>query len=304
VTAALGAIAVGIAIGVVFGALGAGGGILTIPVLVYVLGQDPHAATSASLVVVLFGAATGIVHHACSGHVLWRRGGLFGLASVVGAAIGSTISPLIPAAGLLTAFAALLLGMAVLMARKAARTRHEENEGAVDNAAGGQGGAEAKGSAGIANEDGVEDGAAGVRCGPAGPHTSGAPNCGQSRPSLWALITTATVAGLLTGVFGVGGGFIIVPVLVGLLGIGMRHATATSLWIMVITVVASIATRAIGGSFDLDWTVALLFAVASSIGAAVGGPLSDRARPSTLTAIFAVVLLVVGLYTGGETLLT
>src|SRR5699024_7721458 len=165
---------------------------------------------------------------------------------------------------------------AVLMARKAARTRHEENEGAVGNAAGGQGGTEAKGGAGIANEDGVEDGAAGVRCGPAGPHTSGASNCGQSRPGkggqsrpgkcgrsrpgLWALITTATVAGLLTGVFGVGGGFIIVPVLVGLLSIGMRHATATSLWIMVITVVASIATRAIGGSFDLDWTVALLFA--------------------------------------------
>src|SRR5699024_123718 len=86
------AIAVGVGGGIVVGALGAGGGILAVPVLVFLLGMPPHAATASSLVIVLITALASLPHHARQRNVEWRAGLVFAAVSIAGAVVGSRLS--------------------------------------------------------------------------------------------------------------------------------------------------------------------------------------------------------------------
>jgi hypothetical protein len=73
------AIAIGLLIGLSLGALGGGGSILAVPALVYLLGQSPHQATTASLLVVGAAAVAGAITHARTGRVRLREGAVFGV---------------------------------------------------------------------------------------------------------------------------------------------------------------------------------------------------------------------------------
>src|SRR5690606_34812287 len=82
----LAAILLGLAIGLVLGSLGGGGSVLAVPVLVYLLDQDVHAATTASLVVVAAAALAGGAGQARGGQVCWPHAAVFAPAAVAGAA--------------------------------------------------------------------------------------------------------------------------------------------------------------------------------------------------------------------------
>lgn len=101
--------------------------------------------------------------------------------------------------------------------------------------------------------------------------------------------------GALTGFFGVGGGFLIVPALTTLLGLGMRRAIATSLAIIALTGVAALASHLAAGSTP-DWTLTSVLAAAAAAGAVAGSRLSGRLRTETLAHAFAIVVAVVGLF--------
>ncbi len=72
----------GVVIGLSLGALGGGGSILTVPVLVYALGQAPQEATTASLIIVGITGITAAVGHARAGRVQWRAAGIFAVLGV------------------------------------------------------------------------------------------------------------------------------------------------------------------------------------------------------------------------------
>src|SRR5690625_6462764 len=95
---------------------------------------------------------------------------------------------------------------------------------------------------------------------------------------------------------GVGVLFIVVLMLVIARGRAMRRASGTSLLVMIIATAASLFAR-IGTEVQIDWLVTLLFAAGSALGGMLGGPLSARARPSTLTILFAVLLAAVAAVT-------
>ncbi|MFJ5546880.1 sulfite exporter TauE/SafE family protein [Streptomyces sp. NPDC093225] len=96
--------------------------------------------------------------------------------------------------------------------------------------------------------------------------------------------------GAVTGVLGVGGGFLAVPALVGVLGVRMRSAVATSLLVITVNSVAALATRA-GTAPGLDWTVIAPFAGAAVLGAWDGKRLAARISGPALQRTFALVLL-------------
>ncbi|MDN5797036.1 MAG: sulfite exporter TauE/SafE family protein [Intrasporangium sp.] len=112
---------VGLVVGLVMGGLGGGGAVLSVPVLVYVLGQPAHPATTISLVVVLFGAFVGLVSMRGSGRVAWRTGLVFGGLGIAGSIAGARLSYAADARLLLGSFAVLLAAVAVLMWRSADR---------------------------------------------------------------------------------------------------------------------------------------------------------------------------------------
>lgn len=255
------ALAVGLGVGVVVGALGAGGGILSVPVLVYLLGQEPHAASAGSLVIVGLTALVSLIPRSREGHVRWRDGLVFGVLSSVGTVLGSRLSVLVDPRTLMLLFSVLLVAVGVMMLRKAFRARRADGSGA----------------------EGASSGRRGGR-------------------GLPLLIACATATGFLTGFFGVGGGFAVVPMLVLALGFTMREASSTSLLVMIIASVVGLVSR-IGTSISVDWMVVVVFALASMCGGLIGAPASRRVRESTLTLLFGVLLLLVAVGTLVSTLL-
>ncbi|QOV34668.1 sulfite exporter TauE/SafE family protein [Streptomyces ferrugineus] len=101
--------------------------------------------------------------------------------------------------------------------------------------------------------------------------------------------------GAVTGVLGVGGGFLAVPALVGVLGLRMREAVGTSLLVITVNSLAALATRA-GTVEGLDWAVVGPFVGAAILGAWDGKRLSAKVSGRALQRIFAVVLLAVAAF--------
>ncbi|HRP07545.1 MAG TPA: sulfite exporter TauE/SafE family protein [Gemmatimonadales bacterium] len=127
--------------------------------------------------------------------------------------------------------------------------------------------------------------------GPAGPVAGGASPAPTSTPVTLAL--AALVVGTLTGLVGVGGGFLIVPALTGVLAIPMAEATATSLAVIALNTVA--ASAGWWGQVSIDHRLTALVTAAALAGMAVGLRLAPRFSARSLARIFSGLLVVVGI---------
>lgn len=114
-------------------------------------------------------------------------------------------------------------------------------------------------------------------------------------------IPAGVAVGLLTGLFGVGGGFLIVPVLVLLLGIRMPVAIGTSLLVIVANSVTGIVAHAGGGA--IDWTTTAAFVIAAVIGSLIAGHVGNRLDTGRLQRWFAYLVLAVAAYVVADTAL-
>jgi len=114
-------------------------------------------------------------------------------------------------------------------------------------------------------------------------------------PGLWLRIVPAGLGtGLLTGFFGVGGGFAVVPALSLLLGLPLAVAVGTSLLVIALTSAVAFAAHLASGS--VDWGVAAVFTAAAVAGALAGSRLGGRTRPARLAAGFAVLVVGVAIF--------
>nr|WP_223183524.1 MULTISPECIES: sulfite exporter TauE/SafE family protein [unclassified Streptomyces] len=116
-------IAASVLVGVSLGILGGGGSILTVPILVYLAGQDTKEAIATSLFVVGVTSAAALIPHARAHRVRWRTGLLFGAFSMVGAYGGGRLAEYLPGTALLVAFALMMLATAFAMLRKPRRAK-------------------------------------------------------------------------------------------------------------------------------------------------------------------------------------
>lgn len=254
----------GFLIGASLGALGGGGSILAVPALVYAAGQTPKHATTTSLVLVAITAMIGIVPHWRAGRVRFGPGVIFGLAGIGGSLLGSHWNAAVDANVLLLAFAGLMLVAAAAMWRRIATTPEPE------------------------------------------PRSLGAtanPVPGRAARNVMHLYfvtilrvaLAGTVVGLLTGFFGVGGGFVIVPALVLALRFSMPEAVGTSLLVITINSVVALTTRLQSGS--IEWATVIPFTAASLIGVVVGSRLASTRDSTSLQCWFVALLVVVATYT-------
>jgi len=249
------ALLIGAFVGIVVGSLGAGGGILSVPILVYILGQDPHQATGLSLIIVGLTAAVSLATRARSGNVAWREGSLFALVGLAGTWAGSALGPLVSARTLMLSFCALLAAVAVFMVRSQLRPSASPSPN----------------EAGDSNVD-------------KGSWTLG---------TVSQVVALATLTGFLTGFFGVGGGFAIVPALHLALRYPMKRASATSLLVMVITAAFGLASRTAAGTLTITAEAGImvaLFTAASMGGGIVGARLTKRVSNRVLGFVFAALL--------------
>lgn len=239
----LGALCVGLSLGL----LGSGGSILTVPILVYGLGQGEKEAIAGSLAIVAGISALAAIPYAVRRQIDWRSVLLFGLPGMAGAWVGSRIAAGISGAVQLAIFAVVMLAAAGFMLRgpKFARS--------VDR-----------------------------------PPRQG-----------WKVALDGAAVGLLTGLVGVGGGFLIVPALVLLGGLPMSLAVGTSLVIIAGNAatgfVAHLGTvRALG--IELDARAIFTFIALGGLGALAGHTLGRGLPQAFLRRIFAIGLLALGAY--------
>ena len=250
----------GFLIGVVLGSLGGGGSIIAVPALVYVAGQDPAAATATSLLVVGTAALVGMVGHARAGRVRFAAGMMVGLAGIGGSLAGSALNRSLDGDLLLLAFGVLVLLAAWRMLTgcpSCTQVAEDPPPGAPS------------GGVGVLTRRRL-DATVVVR-----------------------VVLAGTAVGFLTGLFGVGGGFVIVPALTLVLGFTMPEAIGTSLLVIALNAATALAARL--GTSGVDWSVALPFTIAALGGVVAGSRVADRVDARTLVRWFAASLVVLSL---------
>lgn len=254
----------GFLIGVTLGAVGGGGSILAVPMLVYGAGLSPKKATTASLVIVGATALMGLPSKIRAHQVRVVAGVLFAAAGVAGSVAGTHVNRGIDPDVLLLAFSGLMVVAAVAMVRRE-RQAFQTIE-VLELAPGGPD--------------------------PGGGLVTRAP---IDAATVLKVLGAGTVVGFLTGLFGVGGGFVIVPALVLALGFAMPVAAATSLLVIALNSAVALAQRYSGN--PLPWDAIVEFLVMAVPGVLVGSWLGRRVDGPTLTRWFVALLVVVALYT-------
>ncbi len=235
-----------IAIGISLGLLGSGGSILTVPVLVYLIGQDEKVAIAGSLFIVGSIALVGSLQFLRAGLIQWRSVLVFGLPGMAGTWFGAYLAGWVPGITQLALFAIVMLIASWLMLRP--------------------------------------------------PDLESA----SSEPrEAWKIAGDGLVVGVITGLVGVGGGFLIVPALVLLGGLTMRQAVATSLVV--------IALKSFSGFYkyvdvlaqqglELDWRTLILVTALGIAGSFAGSHFAKRVPQEKLKKGFGYFLIVMGIY--------
>lgn len=253
----------GFLIGISLGALGGGGSILAVPALVYGAGQEPKAATTTSLLIVGLTSLLGMVAHWRAGRVRVGAGLVFGAVGIGGSIVGSQLNRNVDPDVLLLAFAGLMVVAAWRMWRQGRRP-------------------------------------VSTPAGTATPSGGGSTMTVTAPPSLSAatvakVAAAGTAVGFLTGFFGVGGGFVIVPALVLALRFPMPEAVGTSLLVIAVNSAFALSQRI--GTTGIEWRAALPFTIASLAGVGVGKRMADKLPAATLSRWFVALLVAVAAYT-------
>ena len=259
----------GFLVGLSLGALGGGGSILAVPVLVYAAGQDPKAATATSLLLVGTAAIVGMGDHWRAGRVRVGTGVVFGLTGIGGSIAGSALNHRVDPDLLLLGFAGLVCLAAWRMLTGCPTCTKVGESGELRGGA-----ARRSGSTATLVRPAVD------------------------ARTVVTVLAAGTAVGFLTGLFGVGGGFVIVPALALGLKLPMPQAIGTSL--LVIAINSAVALTARLATTTIEWGVTVPFTVAAVAGVLSGGRVADRIDAQRSLRWFAALLVAVAVFTASQ----
>ncbi len=247
-------------IGIILGLVGAGGSILTVPVLVYLFQLEPVTATAYSLIVVGMSALAGSAAYMKNELVSYRSAAVFAAPALIAVFVARKfVLPAIPeelftvagvtvtrGAAVMLLFAALMILAAVSMIRTPDRQEAEAGRG-------------------------------------------------MNYP---LIALQAYIIGTLTGLVGAGGGFLIIPALVTLLRLPMKTAVGTSL--LIIAVNSFFGVLGDLGTVSIDWRFVGIFTAFAMAGILIGNHLSRRIAGAALKPAFGWFILAMGVYIIGS----
>ena len=237
----LGALIAGGFIGAVLGFIGAGGAMLSVPILIYAFNFSPAHATTAALAIVFSAAVSGLISKFRSKDVLIKEALVIWALGLVTNLGGSWVAHRLPDSFITTGFAIVLISAATSMLFKPV------------------GGSEKK------------------------------------IPVL-ALIAISLTIGLMTGLFGIGGGFLAIPVLILFFNNTPNKAAGTSLFIIALnTLTAFFGHYAIWS--EISWHLPILMAISAVIIAGFASRMGELSNPLLMRRSFAGLLYAVALFT-------
>ena len=262
----IGAILMGLSLGLI----GGGGSILTVPILVYLFQVDAVLATAYSLFIVGLTSLVGSVSHVKLGNIHWRTAVVFGIPSIISVFLTrSFLVPRIPdpiftlgqdpsggAAFVMTKAVGLMVLFAIIMVMAAYSMIKPSNKSAV---------------------------------------ASGVSSDVEPQFNYPLILAEGAIVGVVTGLVGAGGGFLIIPALVLLAKLPMKQAVGTSLMI----IAAKSLIGFVGdmrGNEVIDWSFLATFSSIAVVGILLGSWLSKRIPGEKLKPAFGWFVLVMGTY--------
>lgn len=260
---------IGLTIGLVLGLTGAGGSVFAVPLLLLFAGLPMGDASGIALGAVAASAFYGSINNIRRKQILWLPALLLGAGGILSAPLGQYLTDVIPELWLLVGFNLLALAIALRMYLQAQRS---PLQAAIVRAN---------------TQPDTEKGEALCRLSPSG-------RLQLRLPCIVSLGISGLAVGVLSGLFGVGGGFLIVPLLLGLSQLKMGQAVATSL-----VIIAAISSAGFIGywhrSVTLDWALLGLIAAGGILGMILGQYISRKINNALAQKIFAVALVGVSL---------
>ena len=243
--------------GAVLSLLGAGGSILTMPILVYLFGVSAVEATSYSLLLVGLTSLIGSIVYFRQGMIDLRTAIIFGIPSIIGVLLARNyLLPAIPEQLnfgipitkdfiIMIVFSVLMILAATMMIRQNDKEKKQKTFSL------------------------------------------------KNKPTL--IIVEGIIVGFITGFVGAGGGFLIVPTLVLLLGLEIKIAIGTSLIIIALKSIIGFGGDLFGG-FQTNWKFVIYFMIVTLLGVIFGSLFSKKLSGDQLKKYFGIIVLAIGFY--------
>ena len=245
--------AAGLGIGTLGTLIGAGGGWMIVPILLFGLGFTPQRAVGTSLSVVFLNALSGSIAYMTQKRILYRMGVAFALATIPGALIGATLVQYLGSRWFVFLFGVFLLFLSALLFKGQTVTGRSYR------------------------------------------HPSQKELDSLCSPIMLAGMFLSFLVGVISSLFGIGGGIVHVPFLIVILGLEVHSATATSHFVLAVTSLVGTLIFLYNG--QVDFPAAAAMGAGVLLGAQAGAALSRKTQsgPIRKTLAFAVLVFAVGL---------
>lgn len=243
----------GFFIGIIASMTGVGGGIFIVPILTFFYAFVVNSATGTSLTSIIFTAIASTLNYAKQKRIYFKTGAILIITTAPGAYLGAWLATIMEERMLGLAFGVFLILVAIRMIISALRTKAQKQ-------------------------------AQSVRTGTELLHSGKTVIIGAG---------LSFFGGVASGLLGIGGGTLVVPILIVAMGMPIHYATATSMFTMIFTSISGVAKYV---QADLiNFPVALLLATGTIFGAQVGAYTSKKISGRNLGLIFGIMLVVAGI---------
>jgi uncharacterized membrane protein YfcA len=244
----------GLFIGILASMTGVGGGAIIVPILSLIYAFMPATAVGTSLAAIVFTAVAATFTYWRQKRIFFRTGVFVSFATAPGAVIGAYLTEIISATILGIAFSVFLIIVAVkILTEILPPRRKREIDAEIQN-----------------SENDLFN---------------------YKRGRLYLAFALGFVSGVISGLLGVGGGIILVPLLIFVLKLDIHVAVATTMFTMIFTALAGVVQHFVLGNVNFEF--ALMLGVGSMLGTQIGAYIYKRASNTILRGVFAVILLAI-----------
>ncbi|MDH5482153.1 MAG: sulfite exporter TauE/SafE family protein [Candidatus Bathyarchaeota archaeon] len=243
----------GFFIGIIASMAGVGGGIFIVPLLTLFYGFIVKSATATSLTTIIFTAVASAINYARQKRIYYKTGLILVITTAPGAYVGAWLATITEERTLGLVFGGFLVLVAARMIIDVLRTKTQS-----------------KNTATTTDSELI-----------------------KSRKTIIIGIGLSFFGGVASGLLGIGGGTLIVPIMAVALGMPIHYATATSMFTMIFTSISGVARYY--QSELIDFPVALILAVGTIFGAQVGAHTSKKVSGKNLSLIFSIILTFAGI---------
>jgi uncharacterized membrane protein YfcA len=245
----------GFLIAIVASLTGIGGGIFMVPVMTLLYEFLPANAAGTSLTVIIFTAVASTLNYARQKRIYWRTGLVLAIITAPGAYLGAWLTTLLNARDLGLIFGFFLIGVAIYIIADLSNLRRSQNQETNTR---------------MSDIELVRSG-----------------------KTLALGAGLSFFGGLASGLLGIGGGLLVVPIMTFAMGMAIHFATATSMFTMIFTSISGVAQHYQANHINFE--TALLLAMGAIFGAQVGAYTSKRISSKNLRRVFGIVVIVSGI---------